>query len=120
MKTIHGALAAALILMSAMSAQAAEYGYFKGPTWRTAVIDLLTRTKPDPANVTGGITGDLGVHVYVVPGGFAGTYTLLLIPNHPTDRALGVLKALVDGGNARIFGFIGNDVYILTWTKGPS
>jgi hypothetical protein len=120
MKTIRGALAAALMMISGMSAQAAEYGFFKGPTWRTALIDFIKQFKPNPENVTGGITGDLGVHVYLVPGQFTGTYSLLHIERHPADRALGIFKALVDGGNAKIFGFIGNDVYILTWTKPVS
>jgi hypothetical protein len=117
MKTIRGALAAALILISATAAHPADYQHFKGPTWRTTLIDYLNKSKPSPETVSGGISGDLDVHLYLVPGSFSGTYTLLNFERHPPDRALGVIKALVDGGNAKIFGFVGTDVYVLTWTK---
>ena len=44
-------------------------------------------------------------------------YTLLLYPKHPIGRANPTLKALVDGGNVKIFGFVGDDAYVLTWTR---
>jgi len=117
MKTIRGALAAALLLTSAISVQAAEYQHLKGPTWRTGLDEFLKKFKPSPETVTGGITGQGDVHVYCIPSQFGGTYTLLLYPKHPVDRANNTIKALVDGGNAKIFGFVGDDVYVLTWTK---
>lgn len=117
MKTIRGALAAALVLTSALSVQAAEYYHFRGPNWRNGVVDWLKATTCDPASVTAGISGRDDVHVYCLNTGFKGTYTLLLYPKHPPDRANNTIRALVDGQNARIFGFIGEDVYVLTWTK---
>jgi hypothetical protein len=125
MKTIRGALAAALLLTSALSVQAADYAHFKGPGWRNELVNFLnggpaqTATKKcDPASVTGGISGQQDVHVYCLTGGgFAGTYTLLLYPRHLADQPNSTIKALVDGQVGRIFGFIGDDVYVLTWTK---
>jgi hypothetical protein len=123
MKTIRGALAAALVVLtSAMSVQAAEYGHYSGSLWRNGVDEFLQpkdakTPKCTPESVTGGITGQDNVHIYCIRGGFTGTYTLLLYPRHPVDRANLTIKALVDGGNARILGFIGDDAYVLTWTK---
>lgn len=117
MRTVQVGLVVAFLLTSAMSAQAAEYQHLKGPTWRTGLIEFLTKFKPDPQNVTGGITSEGDVHVYLVPGQFTGTYQLLQFVRHPTDRPVGTIKALVDGGNARIFSFVGEDLYVLTWTK---
>jgi hypothetical protein len=125
MKTIRGALAAALLLTSALSVQAADYAHFRGPTWRLDLVNFLNGGNPpnpqkkcDPASVTGGFTSQGDVHVYCLTGsGFAGTYTLLLYPRHSPDQANNTIKALVDGQVARIFGFIGDDVYVLTWTK---
>jgi hypothetical protein len=122
MKPIRNAILAGLLLISALSAQAAEYVHFSGPTWRSDVEEFLKKWGPDPSTVTAGITGQGVVHIYCVPGGtnaFKGTYTLLLYPKHPTDRANNTIKALVDGGVAKIFGFVGDDVYVLTWTKPP-
>ena len=117
MKAIRGALAAAFVLASALSVQAAEYQNLSGPTWRTGVEEFLKKFKPDPTTVTAGISGRGDVHIYCVPGQFVGTYTLLLYPKHPLNRPNSTIKALVDGGNAKIFGFVGDDVYVLTWTK---
>lgn len=120
MKMIRGALAAVVVLASTLSAQAAEYQHLDGATWRAGIDEFLKKFKPDPSSVTGGITGRGDVHIYCVPSQFTGTYTLLLYPRHPVDRANSTIKALVDGGNAKIFGFIGDDVYVLTWTKPVS
>jgi hypothetical protein len=49
--------------------------------------------------------------------GYNGTYTLLLYPKHPVDRENSTIRALVDGGQTRIFGVVGDDMYVLTWTK---
>jgi hypothetical protein len=117
MKTIRGALIAALLLVCALPVQAAEYQHLKGPTWRTGVDEFLKKFKPSPETITAGITADGDVHIYCVPGQFTGTYTLLLYPRHPVDRPNNTIKALVDGGNAKIFGFVGDDAYVLTWTK---
>jgi hypothetical protein len=117
MKTIRGVCVAALLLTSAMSAQASEYQHFKGgPNWRAAVIEFIHRYKASPETITGGITGDFDVHVYLVPGQFTGAYTLVHF-RHPPGRALNTIKALVDGGTAKILGFFREDVYVLTWTK---
>ena len=117
MKTMRVALAAAFLLTSALSAQAAEYAHFTAATWRIGIVDFLKKFQPDPTSVTGGISGQYDVHVYCVKGQFTGTYSLLFYPKHPTDRANLTIQALVDGGNAKIFGFVGEDVYVLTWTK---
>lgn len=65
------------------------------------------------------INGEFDVHVYLVPGQFNGTYTLLHL-KHRANRGSTTFKALMDGGSAKIFGFVGDEVYVLTWTKtGP-
>src|SRR5882757_6227934 len=113
MKMICGVLTAALLLTSAISADASEYQHFKGPkNWRTSLIEFLHRFKPAPETVSTGIAGDFDVHVYLVPGQFNGTYSILHM-KHPPDRASNTIKSLVDGGTAKILGFIGEDVYVL-------
>ncbi len=120
MKLTCAALAAALLVTLAPSAQAAEYQHFRGPKgWRSGVMEFLQRFKPDPASVTGGINGEFDVHVYLVPGQFNGSYKLLHL-KHSTVSASNTIKSLVDGGTAKILGFWGEDVYLLTWTKPTS
>jgi hypothetical protein len=133
MKTIRSAFAAALFWTCTFPVHAADYAHFRGPNWRVDLQNWLNgissgavaHGKCDPATVTGGISGRGDVHVYCLSSGSggggssggAGTFTLLLYPRHPLDQANNTLKALVDGGIARIFAFVGEDVYVLTWTK---
>ena len=120
MSAIRGIVAAAFLLTSAISANASEYQHFKGmKNWRAGVIEFLHRFKPAPEAVTSGINGEFDVHVYLVPGNFNGTYTVLRM-KHQTEKASNTLKSLIDGGTAKIFGFAGEDVYVLTWTKPTS
>jgi hypothetical protein len=118
MKKTRGILVAAFMLMLYAPAGAAEYQYFSGqsPHWRTSLLEWLNKQKPTPESVTAGITGNFDIHVYAVPGQFAGTYSLQH-SKHPANKPSGLIRALVDGGTGKILGFNGNDVYVLTWTK---
>jgi len=82
-------------------------------------MEFLQRFKPNPEGITAGINGEFDIHVYLVPGNFNGIYTVLRM-KHQTDKASNTLRSLIDGGTAKIFGFIGDDVYVLTWTKPTS
>lgn len=121
MKLICGALVAAVGLMSAAAAYAAEYQHFNGedPHWRSEVRDFLVKYRPSPENISAGFSGDADLHVYVVPGQFTGTYTLLHL-KHRKSKPNSVVKSLLDGGNGKILGYQGDGVYMLTWTRPTS
>jgi hypothetical protein len=118
MKKTRGILIAAVMLMLYAPAGAAEYQYFNGqtPNWRTSLVKWLNEQKPAPESVTAGIGENFVVHVYVVPGQFAGTYSVQH-GKHSANRPSSIIRALVDGGTGKILGFNGSDVFILTWTK---
>jgi hypothetical protein len=118
MRTTLAVLAAAFALMTQVAADAAEYQYFSGqtPNWRTNLVKWLNEQKPTPENVTAGIGENFGVHVYIVPGQFTGTYSLQH-GKHPANKPSGIIRAVVDGGTGKLLGFNGSDVFVLTWTK---
>jgi hypothetical protein len=68
MRTALSAFAAAFVLMSQVTAEAAEYLYLSGhaPNWRTSLLEWLHRQKPTPENITAGITDNFDIHVYAV------------------------------------------------------
>lgn len=99
------ALVAASIAVT--PAFAADYQFLNGrtnPHWRADLLAWLAKDKPDPTNVSIGITPDGDVHAYVVPGTFAGIYSVQRL-HHPADRADPAFRSMVDGGIGRIIGF---------------
>ena len=148
MKMIKAAVAAAALLVLSRAANAADYQFFSGrtdPHWRSDLLAWLAKEKPDPTNVSIGITADGEVHAYAVQGQFTGIYSVQRL-RHPNDRPNSALRAMMDGGTARIIGFaparerLGEEapapgaeapeeapapnasrakfsVYLLTWTK---
>ena len=116
MKTICGVLTAALVLISTMAAQAAEYQAFDaGRGWNATFLQWLQKYKPAPENVSVGIEGPL-IHAYLVPGTFAGIYSVQRM-RHPPGAPKAAIRAIMDGGTGKILGFMGDRVYLLTWTK---
>ena len=145
MSTMKRAAAAAVFCIASTAAGAADYQYFNArtdPHWRSDLLAWLAKDKPDPANVSIGITPDGDVHAYVVQGQFTGIYSIQRL-HHPIDRANTAFRSIVDGASGRIIGFKLRtkngpmkddgppgpggaeqgaasekfDVYILTWTK---
>jgi hypothetical protein len=110
-------VAAALILMAATNAHAAEYQIFDGSrNWRSSFLQYLAKYRPSPDGISVGMMGNR-IHAYLVPGGFSGTYALQRVrhsPNGPNS----MVRALVDGGNGKILGFIDDYCIVLTWTRG--
>jgi hypothetical protein len=116
MKKACGVLAATFILVSALAAQAAEYQSFSdAKAWRTEFLQWLAKFKPAPEAITVGISGST-IHAYLVPGTFAGAYTIQRL-QHPPNGPNNALKSIMDGGTGKIIGFIDGRVFILTWTK---
>jgi hypothetical protein len=102
-----GVAAAILIILSAV-AHAAEYQYFNmhtDPRWRSDLVAWLTQKKPTPDNVSIAMTPAGDIHTYVVPGAFAGIYSIERIFHHPTDRPNALIRAIIDGGTGRMIGF---------------
>jgi hypothetical protein len=56
MRTALAVLAAAFVLMSQVTAKAAEYLHLSGhaPNWRTSLLEWLHKQKPTPENITAG------------------------------------------------------------------
>jgi hypothetical protein len=107
MKTMKLAAAAALLCIISTAASAADYQYLNGKVdshWRSDLLAWLAKNKPDPTNVSIGITPDGDVHAYAVPGQFTGIYSIQRL-HHPSDRANAAFRAMVDGGIGRIIGF---------------
>src|SRR5580704_11083838 len=98
MKLVRSILAVSLIALSP-AANAADYLYVNGHNqhWASDLLAFLQKNKPTPDNVTIGMTPNFDIHAYVVPGAFAGVYTLQRL-SHAPDRANAVIKAIVDGG----------------------
>jgi hypothetical protein len=64
MKTICGVLTAALVLISTLAAQAAEYQAFGAERgWNATFLQWLQKYKPAPENVSVGIEGQR-IHAY--------------------------------------------------------
>jgi hypothetical protein len=117
MKTICGMLTAALVLISPMAAQAAEYqGFDADKGWNATFLLWLQKYKPAPENVSIGIEGSR-IHAYLVAGTFAGTYSVQRLRHQPSTPNAAI-RAIMDGGTGKMLGFIGDRVYLLTWTKG--
>ncbi len=119
MKMGYGALVAAIVMVFSVAAEAAEYQHFnvQDKRWRRTFSEWVQKFRPSPENITSGISGE-DIHVYLVPGQFTGTYSLLR-GKHAPDRANAIIRALLDGGTGKIVGFAGEYVFILTWTKPP-
>jgi hypothetical protein len=110
-------VAAALVLMATTVTHAAEYQVFDGGSrnWRSGFLRYLAKYRPTPDGISVGMMNNR-IYAYLVPGGFAGTYAIQRIRHHPYAPN-GVVKALVDGGNGRILGFINGYCIVLTWTR---
>lgn len=106
-KMIKAAAAAAFFCIVSTAAGAADYQYLNGQTdshWRTDLLAWLAKNKPDPANVSIGITPDGDIHAYAVPGQFPGIYSIQRL-HHPADRANSAFRSVLDGGTGKIIGF---------------
>jgi hypothetical protein len=113
-----GFVAAALVMLATVAAQAAEYQAFDGEKgWRSSLIQYLTKNRPSPENISIGMQGSR-VHTYVIPGSFGGTWAIQRIKHG--EGPSGVIKALVDGGTGKIIGCMDAYCYILTWSKPTS
>jgi hypothetical protein len=141
-------LAALVSLILSATANAAEYQYFNARTnarWTADLLTFLQKNKPTPENISVAITPAGDVHAYVVPGQFAGIYSIERLLRHPVDRPNALVRAIIDGGTGRMIGFVPRagpvlpagqmppppmpdkddgagppaqfDVYLLTWTK---
>jgi hypothetical protein len=109
-------VAAALVLMASTVTRAAEHAVFDGSkNWRSGFLRYLTKYRPTPDGISVGMMGSR-VHVYLVPGGFTGTYAIQRV-RHSPYAPNGVVRALVDGGNGKILGFIDGYCIVLTWTR---
>jgi len=120
MKALFGLLATALVLLSPMAAGAAEYQEFDAAarSWSPSFLQWLQKYKPAPENVSVGIDRAY-IHAYLVPGTFAGIYSIQRM-THPPGKHQRAIRAIMDGGTGKILGFIGDHVYLLTWTKPAS
>jgi hypothetical protein len=56
------------------------------------------------------------IHAYLVPGTFAGIYSVQHM-RHPPAAPQAAIRAIMDGGTGKVLGFMGDRVYVLTWTK---
>jgi hypothetical protein len=110
-------VAAALVLMATTVTHAAEYQVFDGGSrnWRSSILRYLAKYRPTPDGISVGTMGKR-VYVYLVPGGFTGTYAIQRIRHAPYAPS-GVVRALVDGGNGKILGFMDGYCIVLTWTR---
>lgn len=136
-------IAAAVAIMISTAVNAAEYLYLdsgSNPRWRADLLAWLQKNKPTPDNVSIAMTPAGGVHAYVVPGAFVGTYSIDRLLRHPARHPNTLIRAIIDGGTGRMIGFAPSgppglppagpgqpdggaepfDVFILTWTKPPS
>lgn len=116
MKPLLSILTAAFVLLSPMAVGAAEYqGFDAERGWNASFLQWLQKYKPAPENVSVGIEG-AHIHAYLVPGTFAGMYSVQRL-RHPPTAPQAAIRAIMDGGTGKIIGFIGDRVYLLTWTK---
>ena len=100
------AVAVSIILSTAVNA--AEYQYLNARTnsrWMSDLLVFLQKNKPTPDNISIAITPAGDVHAYVVPGQFAGVYTIDRLLRHPVDRPNSLIRAIIDGGTGRMIGF---------------
>jgi hypothetical protein len=106
MKMIKAAAAAAALVLLSTAANAADYQYLNQSNrhWRSDLLGWLAKEKPDPTNVSIGITPDGEVHAYAVQGQFTGIYSIQRL-RHPNDRPNNAFRTIVDGGTGRIIGF---------------
>jgi hypothetical protein len=65
----------------------------------------MQKNKPTPDNVSIAITPAGDVHAYVVPGQFAGIYSIERLLRHPVDHPNALVRAIIDGGAGRMIGF---------------
>ena len=101
------AAAAAFFCIASTAVSAADYQYLNGKIdshWRADLLAWLAKNKPDPSNVSIGITPDGDVHAYAVLGQFTGIYSIQRL-HHPADRANTAFRSIMDGGTGRIIGF---------------
>ncbi len=136
-------VAAAVAIIVSTAANAAEYLYLNAVTnkrWTGDLLIWLQKNKPSPENISIAITPAGDVHAYIVPGSFAGTYSVDRLLRHPANHPNTLIRAIIDGGTGRLIGFAPSeppqhagqdsgapggaperfDVYILTWTKPSS
>jgi hypothetical protein len=131
-------VAVAVAVLVSTAAHAAEYLYLNASTnkkWRADLLAFLQQKKPTADGVSIAITPAGDVHVYVVPGAFAGIYSIERLHRHPTDHPSPAVRAIIDGGTGRMIGFVPTDktekaegeqrgarfdVFMLTWTKPTS
>jgi hypothetical protein len=76
------------------------------PQWTSDLSAFLQKNKPTPDNISIAITPAGDVHAYVVPGQFAGVYTIDRLLRHPVDRPNPLIRAIIDGGTGRMIGFM--------------
>lgn len=126
-------VAAVVAIVVSTTAHAAEYQHLNAgtnPRWQADLLAFMQKNKPDPANVSIAMTPAGDVHAYIVPGQFAGVYTIERLLRHPADHPNALLRAIIDGGTGRMLGFAPSeqpaggpnggstfDLFILTWTK---
>ncbi len=126
-------VATVVAIIVSTAVHAAEYQYLNASTnkrWQADLLAFMQKNKPTPDNVSIAMTPAGDVHAYVVPGQFAGTYSIERLLRHPVDHPNLLLRALIDGGTGRMIGFAPGqqpaagpngqpsfDVFVLTWTK---
>jgi len=136
MRSARMLVAVVVAIIVSTAVHAAEYQFLNASTnkrWRGDLLLFLQKNKPDPANVSIAMTPAGGVHVYIVPGQFAGAYSIEKLLHHPAEHPNALLRAVIDGGTGRMIGFTPSeqpaagpsaeatfDVFILTWTKPAS
>ena len=91
-----------------------EYGYFdaRSADWRARANSFINSHKPNPGSISGGISGEYDLHIWVIPGSFNGQYELLHYNSNTDPQWRQAVKTAIRGG-AMVLGFSGPDIWLV-------
>ena len=102
------------VVFAVQAAPKVEYGYFnaKSSGWKKNAEAFINSHKPEPGNVSGGISGEYDLHIWVIAGNSDEHYEITSYHTGKTPDWLKVTKSLIRGG-AVVLGFSGPDILLV-------